>query len=37
MIDKEVYHKIVKEVDSCDSPLGINQKNTHITIIKKLI
>jgi hypothetical protein len=35
--EREKYESIAKEIQSDDSPVGIDAKKTHIIIIQKLI
>ena len=34
---EDVYHKILKEIESDSSPVGIDAKKTHMIIIEKLM
>ena len=35
-VPEEEYNEIVKEIESIDSPVGIDAKKTHVIIIHKL-
>lgn len=36
-VDKKIYNEIAAEIQSDDSPVGIDAKKTHIIILDKLI
>lgn len=35
-IPKDVYERIAREIESADSPVGIDAKKTHVLILHKL-